>query len=171
MVSSNWLNSDGLYIKYGANEAATGVVGEYGEQAAGVRVLEIRIPALTALTNTDAILDQNAYLGKNARIEWVEVLNIGTVTATSGGAATLSVGLMRTDQTTSLSSTAVLNAAPLTDWATVGTLKRYTVGVTGAGGFIGVPASATNVTYFTAKWGTAAFTAGSISIRIGFSIP
>jgi hypothetical protein len=171
MVSTNWLNSDGLYIKYGVNEGAPGNTGEFGEQAGNIRILEIRVPALTALTNTDAILDQNAYLGKNARIEWVEVLNIGTVTATSGGAATLSVGLMRTDQVTSLSSTAVLNAAPLTDWATVGALKRYTVGVTGAGGFLGTPASETNVTYFTAKWGTAAFTAGAISIRIGFSIP
>lgn len=171
MVSTNWFNQDGLLVKFGTIEGLSGTSGEIGEQAGNVRIVEVRIPLLTSLTASDVIMDQNLQLGKNNRIEWVEVLNNGTVAATSGGLATLSVGLMRTDQTTMLSSTAILAAAPLTDWATVGTLKRYTVGVAGAGAFLGLPASLTNVSYVTAKFNTAAFTAGSLSVRFGITFP
>lgn len=170
MTNSVWLNSDGLAVKFGTTEGTAGTSGEVGEQAGNVRILEVRIPDLTVLTTTAVILDQNAYLGKSSRIEWVDVVNTYGATITGTG-ATLTVGLMKTDQTTLLSATGVLAAAPLTDWATAGTIKRYQVGVTGAGAYLGLPASDTAVCYLTAKYGTAAFTAGSISIRIGFTHP
>jgi hypothetical protein len=167
MPNVNWLNADGLYIKYGTNEAQPGIAGEVSESAGPVRILEMRISPLTSLTAADVVQEQNLYLPKNTRIEYVEVMN--TVAATSGGAATLSVGLVRSDQVTLIAAGGLINAAPFTDFDVLGETKRYSVGVTGAGTLIGTTTA--NPGLITAKFGTAAFTAGAITIRIAISNP
>jgi hypothetical protein len=168
MPNINWLNSDGLYVKFGDKEAAIGVAGEVAEAIGNTRIIEMRIPALSALTAGDVIQEQNVVIPKNTRIEWVEVMN--TATATSGGAATLSLGLVRSDQSTLIAAAGLISAAPLTDFDTLGETKRYSVGVAGVGTLVGAVTGA-NTGLITAKFATAAFTAGALTIRIAISNP
>lgn len=162
-----WMNADGLYIKYGTEEATVGKAGTYTEQEGGRYIVEFRIPALTALTTGDVIQEDNVYIPKGARIEYVEVMN--TTAATSGGSATLNIGLIRSDRTTAIAATGLVSAAPLTDYDTLGETKRYSVGVTGAGSLVGTVL--TNPGLISAKYATAAFTAGALTIRIAYSFP
>lgn len=167
-MATNWFNSDGLLVKFGTNEAAAGVAGEYGFLTDGnVHVLEVRLLTLETIPDsTQTILDENAWLPDNARIEWIDVINTEAATGTN---ATLDLGLIRFDRTTELDYDGLLANAPLTDWDTLGETKHYMVGVTGAGALVGTVL--TNPGYLVATYDTAAFTAGSLWIRIGYSFP
>ena len=155
-----WLNQDGLVVQFGAREAQAGRVGEY-RSVGPQRFVEFNVD-LVSLTSTATIQSFNTMLPRNARIERVEV--IAQTAATSGGAATLSVGLVRTDTTTNVSDTALVNALALTAIDAAGETSNLIVGATGAGGSIGT--SLANNAYITARWNTAAFTAGQLRIRI-----
>lgn len=166
-MATNWFNSDGLLVKFGTNEATAGKAGEFGELIGNVHVVELRISDLTTLTDsTQTVLDENVFIPKNARIEWVDVIN---TTAATGTNAVMDVGLIRRDQTTELDYDGLLADAPRTDWDALGETKHYMVGVTGAGALMGTVL--TNSGYLVATYDTAAFTAGAIIIRIGFSFP
>ena len=167
-MATNWLNSDGLYVKFGTNEATAGNSGEYGYFMEGnIHVIEIRGLDLTTLTDsTQNILDQNVWLPKNARVEWVDVINTEAATGTN---AVLDLGLIRLDQTTELDYDGLLADAPRTDWDTLGETKHYMVGVTGVGAKVGTILA--NPGYLVATYDTAAFTDGTINIRIGYSFP
>ena len=165
-MPTNWFNSDGLYVKFGANEATAGVAGEYNTLGAR-RCIEIRIADLTTIPDTtQTILDQNVWMPDNARIEEIEVIN---TTAATGSGATLDLGLIRFDQSTELDYDGLLANAPLTDWDTLGETKSYSVGVTGAGALMGTVI--TQPGYFVATYDTAAFTAGALRIRVWYSFP
>ncbi len=168
-MATNWFNADGLLVKFGTNEATPGKAGEYGTFTSGnVHVVELRIADMTTLTDsTQTVLDENVFIPKNARIEWVDVLT--TTAVTSGGSAVLDLGLIRRDQTTELDYDGFLADAPLADYNALGETKHYMVGVTGAGALMGTVL--TNSGYLVATWDTAAFTAGAVEIRIGFSFP
>lgn len=158
-----WLNNDGLYVKFGTEEGNVGILGEYRTNAAQ-RQTEI-ILDLTTLASTDTILDFTTFLPKDAFIEKVDIET--KVSATSGGSATLSVGLYKSDTTTAISATGLVSALALATIGNAGTLTTLTLGSTGAGAKIGstpgFPA------YFSAKYGTAAFTAGVVAIRVHWS--
>lgn len=165
----SWYNNDGLYIKYGTTEGEAGKVGVYASPSEGnVNVMEIRGLDLTTLTDsTQNILDQNAWLPKNARVEWVEVIN---TEAATGANAVLDLGLRKLNQAgTEFDYDGLLADAPRTDWATLGTIKRYGVGVTGVGAKVGTVLAETG--YLVATYDTAAFTDGTVNIRIGYSFP
>jgi hypothetical protein len=167
-MATNWFNSDGLLVKFGTNEATPGVAGEYGFLTDGnVHVLEVRLLTLETLVDTasaSAIVDENAWLPKNARIEWIDVLNVEA--AATG--ATLDLGLIRFDRVTELDYDGLLAAAPIADWNALGETKHYMVGVTGAGALMGTVLA--NPGYIVATYNTA-FTAGALEIRIGYSFP
>jgi len=156
-------NADGLRVKYGPSEGVAGAGGEY--RTLGPNREEELIINLATLTNTATYIDQDTSVGRTAFIESVEIETL--VTATSGGSATLSVGLKQSDQTTNISDTALVNALALATFAAAGTKVILTVGSTGAGSSIGV--KSTVVGLATAKWNTAAFTAGKIAIRIRYN--
>lgn len=154
-----WLNNDSLYIKYGTAEATAGVAGEVGES--NLRETEYVLDLTLLNTSTPVILDDNVNIGK-VRIEQV-VVEV-EVAATSGGAATLSVGLMRNDRTTVVSNTALVNAAALATLDTAGKKLTLITGATAAGGLIGTTLA--NADLVTALAGTAVFTAGKLRVRI-----
>lgn len=166
-MATNWLNSDGLYVRFGANEATAGTAGELGITDGNKHIVEVRIADLTSLTDsTQNILDQNVFIPDNARIEYIDVLN---TTAATGANAVLDLGLIRFDQSTELDYDGLLADAPRTDWDSLGETKRYQVGVTGAGALMGTVL--TQPGYLVATYDTAAFTAGAITIRIAYSFP
>lgn len=158
-----WLNSDGLYVKYGTEEATPGILGEY-RSTGPLRQFEI-ILNLTTLASTDTILDYTTFLPKDAFIEKVEIET--KTSSTSGGSATLSVGLYKSDSTTAISATGLVSDLALATIGNAGTLTTLTLGSTGAGAKIGstpgFPA------FISAKYGTAAFTAGVVAIRVYWS--
>lgn len=159
-----WYNNDGLYIKYGTEEATVGKAGEY-EWDGPQRFVELRIPDLTALTTTGVIQDYNCVIPKNAFIEKIEVVT--KTAATSGGSATLDIGLIRTDTTTAYDDDGLVAALALTTHDAAGETTTITKGGTGAGALVGTVLA--NNGYLVASYNTAAYTAGALDIRIYFS--
>lgn len=164
MVQS-WMNSDGLYKKYGTDAATVNNCGEYvttGPQ----RMIEVTISDLTALGSSAAptIVSDQTFFPK-MRIEKVEIIN--TTAATSGGSATLSIGLIRTDRTTEIDYDGFVAQAALSTFNTAGETNSMTVGSTAAGALLGT--TTTNPGYIVAYYGTAVFTAGAVKVRIYYS--
>lgn len=158
-----WYNSDGLYVKFGQEEGQAAVLGEV--RTASVNRELVLTLDLTTLASTDTILDYTTYLPKDA---FIELVTVETLTnATSGGSATLSVGLYKSDTTTAISATALVAAMPITTIGAAGTRTTLTLGSTGAGAKIGSTPGFPAL--LSAKYGTAAFTAGVVSIRIQWS--
>jgi hypothetical protein len=158
-----WYNSDGLYVKFGQEEGQSAVLGEV--RTAGVNRELVLTLDLTTLASTDTILDYTTYLPKDAFIESVTVETL--TSATSGGSATLSVGLYKSDTTTAISATALVSALAVATVGNAGTQNILTLGSTGAGAKIGSTPGFPAL--LSAKYGTAAFTAGVVSIRIQWS--
>lgn len=158
---ATWTNNDGLTIYYGKDEGKVGNGGEY-ESDGLYREVEIKL-ALTSLTNTAAVVSRviipDTYvLGK------VEV--IADTAATSGGSATLNVGFRRVVLGTAVDTTGAVAALPLANINVNGELNRIDAGTTYAGALVGNVVSATDTTYITAHYGTAAFTAGVVRLRL-----
>lgn len=161
-----WYNSDGLYVKFGTEEAQVGKAGMY-RTAGPQQMCELTISDLTALTTTGVIQDYNVVLPKNARIEKVEVIT--TTAVTSGGSATLDIGLIRTDTSTAYDDDGLVAALALTSFDSAGETAALTVGSTSAGALIGTTLA--NNGYLVASYNTAAFTAGAIKVRIYYTRP
>ena len=161
-----WLNSDGLYIKTGQTEATVIPAGEIANPDR-LHTVELTISALTGLTASAVIQADTVEIPAGARIEDVTV--IAETAATSGGSATLNVGLIRTDRTTNVSDTQFVSALALTSIDAAGEKTILTPGSTGAGAGIGTTLA--NKGYFTAKYGTAAFTAGKVRILVRYYFP
>jgi hypothetical protein len=160
-----WMNSDGLYIKFGTDEAAIGTAGEY-RTTGPQRMAEVKL-TLTSLLTTTAILDDNNFIPAGARIEKVEVVTETAVT--SGGAATLNVGLIRRDRTTAIDEDGLIAALAIASFNAAGETVVLTNGVTSAGALVGTTLA--NSGYLAADYDTAAFTAGVSKVRVYWSKP
>lgn len=156
-----WTNSDGLYVKFGTEEATVGTAGEHSVMIGPEHVHEVVI-TLTGLGTAAAIQDQHTVVPSGARITKIKVIN--EVLATSGGSATLNVGLQRLDRSTELDYDGFLAAAPLADYNAAGETKEYIIGVTGVGALVGT--SLAYPGYITADYDTAAYTAGKVRVQI-----
>jgi len=152
-----WLNADGLYIKYGVDEAVQNTGG--GVKAFGkTQLVEFTVTAadLTASVGSVGFLSDTVFLPKNAYIESVEIF---VETAFAGAGATLDIGLYKKDRTTALSANG-LAAAVATASLTAG------ASVAGAGALVKTrTAEPALITY---RKNTANFTAGKAVIRINY---
>ena len=155
----NWRNADGLNVWFGPAEGRSGNGGEQRTNG-DTRVLQ-QVINLTDLGTTAAFIDTHNGVPKGAFVESVEIETL--VAATSGGSATLSIGLKQSDESTNISDAALVSAAALATFAAAGTKLTLTTGVTGAGDKIGTAIVANGL--ITAKYATAAFTAGKIIVR------
>ena len=162
------LDNTGLYQKYGLEQVVPMAGGEY-KTYGDHREIEFKI-ALTALTASDVIVagTDNIEMPAGFTIEAVEV--IADTAATSGGAATLSIGLMRKDRSTLIDAVGLVSAMALTAIDTIGEKNVLTKGSTGAGTLVGTTVGS-NPGHFTAKFGTAAFTAGVVTVRVRYRKP
>lgn len=162
-----WKNSDNLFVKLGVSEAASldttkGAAGEY-RTAGELRVTEVVIDLTDLNTSTDIIINDTAIFPKNARIEEVEVEVV--TAATSGGSATLDVGFIQnSDRSTDIDQNGLVAAAALATINTAGKRLNLINGSTGAGALIGTTTTLAGL--FTAKAGTAVFTAGVLRLRV-----
>lgn len=158
-----WYNSDGLYVKFGTEEGASATIGE-NRTLGAQREVEI-ILDLTTLTTSDVILDYTQFIPSNAFIEAVEV---ETLVSSTGNLSTLSVGLYKSDTTTAISSTGLVNALALATIGNAGARTTLVLGSTGAGATIGSTPGFPAL--ISAKYaGTGAFTAGRVAIRVRYN--
>lgn len=159
-----WYNSDGLYVKFGTEEATVGKFGTY-RMAGPVQMAELVIGDLTALSSSAVTQGYTLALPKDARIEEVEVEVI--TACTSGGSATLDVGLIKTNTSTELDYNGLVAAAAVATLSTAGKRLNLINGSTAAGALIGTTLADNG--YFTVNYNTAAFTAGKVVVRVKFS--
>lgn len=160
-----YTNADGLTEFLGVGESYSGNAGEYKTNGA-LRQIEVDIPDMTkVITGTGFILDDTTMIPKGAFIESVTLV---TKVAVTGSSSTLSVGTIANDRTSAQTANGFLNAVTLAAIAAVGTTLVYSVsGATGSGAYFGTALAADGL--IVANWGTAAFTAGSIGLRINYS--
>lgn len=156
-----WTNNDGLYIKYGTSEAEVTTGGSYGTGVAGMHVTEVVFDA-TALGASAAIQADTTVIPSGVILHKVEV--IADVAATSGGSAVLNVGLIRLDRSTELDYDGIIAALPVANMGTIGELTTLSQDVTYSGALIGTTTA--NAGLITADYDTAAFTAGTIRVKI-----
>lgn len=164
-----WKNNDGLLVKFGTSEGQVDLGGQFGEDSGSTRITEVKL-GYTDVASTDTIPGSGTgtVFPLGARIEKVEV--VVETGVTSGGAATVDVGLVRqSDRTTAISATGLVAAMPKASVDTAGKAVTLIAGSTYAGTLIG-----TNLAYagiLTCKYNTAALTAGKVIVRVYWYMP
>lgn len=167
-----YLNADGLWIKVDGEEGTTQKGGHYHEHGNTPGLAELvvdfgDIPATAAIPGATSRGALGIQIPSGVRIEEVELF---TETAfTSGGAATLDVGLVRYDRATELDYNGLVAALALTAIDAAGEKTVIRVGSTGAGALIGTTLA--NPGIMTVNYGTAAYTAGKLKIRVKWYRP
>lgn len=164
-----WNNDDGLYIKYGTDEAvSTHPGGTFSDTYLGATVTEVVI-TLAELTQTETILNDVVWIPANAHILWVE--SVALVAAATGTA--IDVGLIDQDRSTEVDYDGLLAAFPTAEMAQVGETRRFyethtvPASMTGTGALVGQ--ENTNAGYISASMTDAtSFTAGKIRLRIAY---
>lgn len=160
-----WNNPTGPYQKYGTEKTVPNTWGEFKEFG---RLCTVEGTLdLTTLATGSTILSDVTYFPKGARIEEVEI--VVQTAATSGGAAALNLGLVRTDRTTAYDADGFVAALALTALDAAGEKTVLRVGSTSAGAFIGTTLA--NVGLLVADYDTAAYTAGVLKVRIRYYVP
>lgn len=153
-----WINADGLLVKSGVSEAQTSKAGEFEDGLGNERIVEATI-SYTDLNafGTDTVLSDTLSIPDGSRI--VSATIYVETAFTSGGSATLQIGLLRTDRSTAYDADGLVAAtavASLTAGATI----------TGSGALVNTTLA--NDGLLTATAGTANFTAGKARIQVRY---
>lgn len=164
-----WMDNTGLYQKYGLEQVTSQVAGEFRTNT-NQRLIEINLDLTTLTTTAGTVIPgtDSVFFPAGFVIDKIEVQ--ADTLATSGGAATLNLGLIRTDRTTEIDYDGFLTAVALTSMDTTGETVVYSKGVSGAGALVGTTVGS-NPGHLVANAGTAAFTAGLVKIRIYYHKP
>ena len=163
-MATNWHNDDGLYIKFGRNEGTGVTGGEVPGNHAGPNKVAEQVITLTSLGSASTILNDAVLIPAGARIEKVQIIT--DTLATSDGSATLNVGLIREDRSTTYDADGFVVQAALTTIDAAGETTDYVEGSTAHGALIG-----TTLAYagrLVADYDAAAYTAGVIRVRIHY---
>lgn len=164
-----WMDNTGLYQKYGLEQVANQVAGEYRYNGP-VRCIEIDLDLTTLTTTAGTVIPGTDSVNFPAGFV-VDKIEVFTETvATSGGAATLNLGLVRQDRSTEIDNDGFIAALALTAMDAAGETTVLTKGSTGAGALIGATVGS-NPGYLAANAGTAVYTAGRVKIRIYYHKP
>lgn len=176
-MAQNWLNKDGLFLQFGTDKTTAETAGEFASPGFPQRIVEFSLDLTTLATATASILSNNLIFPAPPSGQMVidKVELFVETAATSGGSATLKVGLIQMDRATVPTNYdhAFINGEVLTAMQTAGDTQVYVgadsvpAGSTHGGTLIGSqPANATGPYYITAQAGTAVFTAGKVRVKI-----
>lgn len=179
---STWMNSDGLFVKFGGAEGDR-VKGGHLSPVGDLYSVAFDIDYTDALSATSAILGSAAAttdgsfgieLGEGARIKGIETI-VTTAFTSSGtiGSATLELGLKKSsDRSTELDHDGFLTTSAtgtVLGLATVGSRVYTTIGSTGVGALVGTSLSENGViTLRNSAHGSHPFTAGKLRVRIEY---
>ena len=170
--TNEWVNDDGLLIKFGTDKARVERGGEYSVLQAGIHVVSFMLDLASlptvASTNEQIQLD-NVTIPNGAFITKVRVTVVEEPTDASG-TANLDMGLVDQDRTTEIDFNGFLAAADLFNAGTdLGTIVEYDTLTTEAGALVGT--QITNTGLITASAETADFTDGTLKVDIEYFMP
>jgi hypothetical protein len=158
-----WLNGDGLLVKFGTEEALMGGGGEYRWNGPFTEVeFDVQWNRLNAF-GTVTILDETVRIPNGVLLTYAEFEPV--VAFTSGGSATLSIGLHDLDRTTAYNATGIDATIALTAIDAVG----ETVVCDGA--LINTVLANDQPSLVSVTVGTANFTAGRGKLRLRYFVP
>lgn len=177
----SWMNSDGLYVKFGKEEADTASGGHYNVDGA-TKEVSITIPYTELLSATAAIVGsvgnpgaRGVILPKGAVIEEVEVVVTEAFTSSGTiGSSTFVLGTKEAGDRSTEADHDGLTTASATGTAlglaTAGTITVLRQGSTGHGADIGGAALTENQVLVAANsaHGSHPYTAGEAVVRIRF---
>ena len=163
-MPQTWMNSDGLYLKFGPDKAVAGKAGEYSPTTDIHEVL-VKLD-LTALTQTETIISDTVVLPAGARIQEVETV---AHTAAATGVA-VDLGLIRTDRSTELDYDGLLAAIPTASMNAAGEKNIFSDNTTYDGALVGTTLAYSGYISASATTSTA-FTAGVINVKIRYYMP
>lgn len=152
-----WTNSDGLYLKFNADEAKAPLGGQV-VTAGNRQTLEFVVNASDFNAFANTIVADSVFIPSNAFIEAAEIY---VETAFAGATATLDVGFVRKDRTTEIDFDGIDAAVA------VAALSAKAL-ITCDGAMIRSRMS--NPGLVTVRNNTADFTAGKAVIKIHYSI-
>lgn len=174
--NQDWINGDGLYRKFGTDQATPRRAGEYQEAGSGRHVTEVVIDLLALSTRAPSAGTDEVIVADNVSIPvgaWIEEIRVFVTKETAGANATLDLGLVDfNDRTTEIDFDGLLtNYATINDGTDLGELTTLVKGTTGAGALVGTRLAKTGL--LTASVDTADFTAGVVRIAVywSFSLP
>ena len=162
----SWINSDGLEVKFGVEEAEEQNVGAYSVLGP-VHLVEIMVKydELPTVAQNAVVISQNFALPKGAVIESVEIVKPSTAFASSASGMLLNIGTVDASDGTS-------NADPdsLVDAATH---AEYNAGGVNTSGWVGtaVGAPLAQASLITWEQDAQVATAGETTLRIKWSVP
>lgn len=170
----SWMNKDGLYVKYGTEEADVAKGGSFNVDG-GTHWVEAVVSDFTKLGATAEIVGaedggdpRGIMLPKGAFIEKVEILM--TTAATSANAPTLDIGLIKaSDRTTELDDDGFAAAVALTAIDADGDIVELIQGGTGHGALIGTALAENGLLCVAVNLDTTGYTAGACKIRVYYS--
>lgn len=174
----SWINNDGLYIKYGTEEAAIARGGEYAVGEGADMVYEFAVNRADLLSATPTILGEasgtdtgsfGVVLPKGLRVKEVEVFTETAFTSSGTiGSATLVVGLKREDRSTELDHDGLLTSSFVGSAIdAAGETSVVRIGSTGAGALLGTTLANDGIVVVSnSAHGSHPLTAGRAIIRV-----
>lgn len=165
--TNEWINSDGLKVLFGTDQARAARGGEYSVLTGGRHVVEVIVDLTTLSTSNQTIVVDNVIIPNGAFIETVNVY--ATVAATSSGNGTIDVGLVDQDFSTEIDFNGLVAAMVKGSVDNIGEMNTLTQGITYAGALVGT--KITNSGYIVANLNTAAYQTGKVVVRIFYSVP
>jgi hypothetical protein len=175
-----WTNSDGLYIRYGDDEAEVAKGGQYSTDGS-LHEVEVQLAFTDFDSATYALPHSTDSFGvvipKGARIEEIETVVTAAFTSSGTiGSSTLGIGLKKaSDRSTELDHDGFTTASAtgtVLGLATVGTKTITRVGSTGAGALLGTTLAENGVLVLAnTAHASHPHTAGAIRIRIRYFFP
>jgi hypothetical protein len=175
-----WMNNDGLYIRYGDDEAEVAKGGQYSTDGS-LHEVEAVLPYTDFDSATPLLPHSSDSFGvvipKGARIEEIETVVQAAFTSSGTiGSSTLLLGLKKgSDRSTELdhdgfTTTAATGTA--LGLATAGVKTTIKVGSTGAGALIGTTLAENGVLVASnSAHATHPHTAGTVVVRIRYRFP
>lgn len=160
-----YLDNAGQYRKYGTEKTVPKKGGWYRNDGAN-RIIEIKSLALTSLTTTAAIIDDNLWYPKNWILERAEIWT--KTAATTGTAATLDIGSIDADRSSNGDVDSILDNVAIADMNADGEYNQKVgpAADTGLGVFADKDTVPTATKYITASTTTGTYTAGIVDIRL-----
>lgn len=171
LSTQDWMNSDGLFVRFGTDRAIPSRGGEYsrlvdGQHCASVIIDLATLP--TAASGNEQIVAENVTIPNGAFITKVRVTVLEEPTTV--GSPNLDLGLVDQNRTSEIDFNGLLAATDTWETGTdLGTVVEYVKGSTEAGALIGT--QITNTGFITASPDTADWTDGTIKVDIEYYMP
>lgn len=154
-----WTNDDGLHIRYGSDEAAMKKVGSFADFDGGRQILEVEFDYNDVTSaGSETILSDGVRIPAGVFLEKAEF--VVETAFTSGGAATLTFGLIDEDRSTAFDADGIDAAIAITAIDAAGD------NITCDGAVVGTVLTNSAPMLVTATVGTAVFTAGKGRLRL-----